>query len=70
MSNGESHKFHLFKRPSKNGSTYPEQKCNRDATPDQNRAPGHVRLSLPSAFIHLNGKDRSALDNGDKSFRE
>jgi len=70
MSTGESHKFHLFKRPSKHESTYPEQKCNRDATSDQNRAPGHVRLSLPLGFILLNGKDRSALDNGGKSFRE
>jgi hypothetical protein len=49
MSTGESHKFHLFKRPSKSGSTFPGQKCNRDATPEQNCAPYHVRLSLSAA---------------------
>src|SRR6266403_1279833 len=68
MSTGESHKFHLFKRPSKNESTYPPERCNQDATPASDHAPPHVRLSLPSEFRPPDITDKSAFPIGCESF--
>jgi len=70
MSTCRSRKFHLFKRPSKSESPFTLEKCNRDATPGQNRTPHHVRLSLLPGFRSPGAMDKRALQNRGGSFRE
>lgn len=66
MSTGESHKFHLFKRPLKRKSTYLREKCNRDATLDQNRTAHHGRLSL----LLSASTDKSVFETKGEPFSE
>jgi len=70
MSTCESHKFHLFKRPSNSESTYPPQKCNRDATPEQNCAAYHEHLSLSTRSRLPTPGNKSAFEKRGESFRE